>query len=224
VNRGLVGGELAALVGHGAFSGACVVHAFLLSAFVLIWHGGVPFGAAANVYDQGITAEYGLLAVLLPWTLARITAAERGDDLTAASALGGLVPSQLVVARALAAATAATVVQFCGAPALEVARRISGVPMTNAAADMARLTVFAAFVGTMHAGGLLVVSRVRAWIAGTAATVASAFLFAAGRSTALVVIAVGAAALVVLTGARWADRRRLYLRESPDSVRGGAIA
>ena len=105
----LTGREMAAISRCRAFRAATAVYVAALTLFALGW-------GDVNTSERVRTVSMILLTVLLPWIGARCAAAERGDDLVIVSALLGLRPSQLLMARAVALVSALTIVVLGGFP------------------------------------------------------------------------------------------------------------
>lgn len=151
---------------------AVMAHAAAMAAFVLVWGPtGVPVLDGANVFEQLGTIQRAVLAVLLPWAAARLTA-ERGDALVQLSALTALPPSRVVAATLLSACAMLALVVAAALPVVVLAQRMSAVPAWLVVRQQLPLVALAALVcavtGVWMGSG---VSRIEAWVGATATTV-----------------------------------------------------
>lgn len=208
--------ELDTIARCRALAAAISVHAAVLIAFALAWGDGRGLSSlsTATFYDQAQAVEALLLLVLLPWTAARCVAVERGDDLVLLSAVTGVRPSRLILARAVAVIAALWVVVLSGLPVLFMALRISAATWPHAAVGETELLAL-----TFVACGALLVSRhvchdrTRGWMVAAIATGVLGVLvrLSSPLGTAALLTACGAAAVWLL--AIRADTSLRYLSE-----------
>ena len=151
--------EAAALSRCRALRTATLIYVAALALFVFGW-------GDSNVDVRARTIEIVLLAVLLPWVAARCAAVERGDDLVILSAVLGVRPTQVLMARAVAVTVALSVVMLSGAPVMILAHRIaagsaSGLIGVFTSQFVMVIATTATLLGVQHWSG----NRVRVWLA-----------------------------------------------------------
>ncbi len=209
--------DLAVMVGRPSFVLAVAVHAGLLTAFVAVWGNGVPLLPGDNVYEQQRLVQWGLLAVLLPWTVARSIPHEATAGQTLLAAATAVPPSRALVARIAAAFTGLCVVVAGGFPLVVLAQQISAVsPAQVVGGLVGSLSAAAVASAATVSWNLVQHDRLTAWVGATATTV-GLLVGGAGLLPAtaapwlfwIAPIAAGAAA------ARRADVSLRYLSEEP---------
>ena len=181
--------DLAVMVGRPSFVLAVAVHAGLLTAFVAVWGNGVPLLPGDNVYEQQRLVQWGLLAVLLPWTVARSIPHEATADQTLLAAATAVPPSRALVARIAAAFTGLCVVVAGGFPLVVLAQQISAVsPAQVVGGLVGSLSAAAVASAATVSWNLVQHDRLTAWVGATATTVG---------------LLVGGAGLLPATAAPW---------------------
>jgi hypothetical protein len=209
--------ELDVALRSRAFVISAAAHAGVLAAFLLTW-GDPSSGVLANdgIYGAISIVQATVLALLLPWTAARCTAAERGDDLVLLAAMTAVQPSRVVLVRFAAVLAALAAVLGTGLPVTILAVRMSNASATQWLASQALMLAIAVAAGAFVAVWRQELrDRLSAWLAAEASTaaivviavVAVPSLGEAAASTALL----GAASLC-LVGVR-SDRTLRYLSE-----------
>ena len=209
--------DLAVMVSRPSFVLTIGVHAGVIAAFEAIWGNGVPLLPGGNAYEQQRLIQWGLLAVLLPWTAARCLPREGAAGQTCLALATAVPPSRALVARIAAAFAGLSIVVAGGFPLVVLAQQISAVPLTQAVQGLVGSLGAAAVASASTVSWNLVQDdRLTAWFGATATTVgllvggagllpatAAPWLFWAAP------IAAGAAA------ARRADVSLRYLSEEP---------
>ena len=198
-----------------AFAAALGAHAGLLTAFVMLWSGGVPLLPGGNLYEQQRLVDAAILVVILPWVASRCGADERGDRLVMISALAATRPSRILLARFAARTCASFVVGLAGLPLMVAAQQMSAVPFGRVAFDLLPLVALALLASaaslwwSLQSRGVIL-----AWAGATVSTVL--VTVGAARSVpgsaAPLVVAVLAAVAVASCVAR-ADTTLRYLSE-----------
>jgi hypothetical protein len=183
-----------------------------LTAFVLIWGDGIPVVGAASNWQQFTMTERMFLAVLLPWTAARCSAASR-RELTLLGLLAAQPPAAVVIATCAALAAMLFAVALAALPVLALMQQIAAVTTATVALDfapLAALTVFIAAVTTATA--VVLENPVRVWaVSGSVTLVALAVIPLEFRSAPIWLIAAVAAFASSLPAAR---ARLTYLAEN----------
>jgi hypothetical protein len=209
--------ELIAAARKPALQTVFAVHVAFLSAFVLVWHRGVPLGGAVpTLYDQGRILEGALLAVCLPWAAMRCMAVERGDDLTLSCALTATRPWAMVSAKAAGVACTLALLALGAAPVLIVAQQMSAVPVARPLVDQATfLGVAVLAAGVAVAWALRIRQRLWAWAGATISTCAALAIMAKWLGTGLPAGSMAAFVGLVSTiaAAAWSERAARYLQE-----------
>jgi hypothetical protein len=162
--------EMTSLSRCRAFRIGSLVYVAALMVFVFGWGETNTAGRAGEV-------EAVLLVLLMPWMAVRCASAERGDELVILGAILGVRPSQILIARAVAIASALVVVAMSGAPVLILAHRIGA----NSTPDLLRslagqLGLAVAATAAAVAAQQLWAGRVRVWLAAGAVTAVVAAL------------------------------------------------
>jgi len=194
-----------------ALVGAAIVSASLLALLPVVWGvRGVPTLDGASLYDQQLRLEWILALVLLPWTTARVIAAERADDLVGLSALIAIPPSRVLLARLLTAAIASAVVIGGALPVVISAQQMSAVSSSRVLADQLGLLAFAVPSAVITVWWMQQTNdRLAGWMGAAATTVILVLLARLSTATmnqvavALAVVGVGAAAILLERADVW---------------------
>ena len=191
----LVARELDVIARRGPFVAAIAAHAGLLALFVLAWGNGtgVPLFPDLSFYEQTRLVQAGLLAVLLPWTVARCVAPERGNDLVLLSVLTAFAPSRVIAARACAGLAGLVLIVATGLPVALLAQRMSAVEMSQVLRDE----------GVMISIGMIALASVL-WARHLSARALAGWLGAAILTVAVMAAAGLAAPSAVLAGVAFA--------------------
>jgi hypothetical protein len=217
--RAMLSREAGRIAESGGIATALWAHAAWLSLFLAIWGRGpgLPL-LSGTIYQQTLTVQWMLLALLLPWAAARSIAMERGDAMVWTSAVAAVAPSRILRARVAAVSMALTLVIAAGLPIVIIAQRMSDVSSMRVALDQAVVVACAGAVATLVTGlQQAIANRALMWVVATAVTCAFVWgIEAWGLSPAVAVLALGLAANAgaILVGAR-ADVRLRYLSEVP---------
>lgn len=215
--RPLVSRDLALVTRRRGLIAAALVHAGLVSAFVVAWSepGRMPLLAGDDLYSQLTNIQWAFMAIAAPWITARVMAGERGAAWSRLAGLTAVSPARLLLARASVISLTLIVVIGSALPPVVLAHQMSHESMRALAIDQLELLAFAMCLGAiaLHIE-LTIRDRLVSWLAATCAGVgmlASAQLLghpiAAGASAAL---AVAACALL----ARRADAHHWYMMEA----------
>lgn len=198
-----------------ALSMVILAHAALLTAFIVLWGGGVPMMPGDNVYEQQRLVQTGLLTFLLPWAAVRCSAAERGDAVVAVSAMTAIKPSRIVIAQAIAHFVLLTVIVLCGLPLMLVAQQMAPVPLRQPLVDSLSALGLAAVAAAAATWWTLAVSdRLGAWLAATATTIAAMTVISGSiPRAALAACLLALSAAATLACAIRADGSLRYLSE-----------
>ena len=189
---------------------AAAAYVAVLAVFVMIWGDGVPVVGAGTQWEQFTRFQWVVLVAALPWTAARCTPRAL-DDLILFAFATAQRPSRLVLARSIALSVCLTMFALLALPVVIVMQRVAAIPLTDAAAGLVSSAALATFVAAVAtAAGVLVRSRVAAWLAATACSVVVAGAIPASSAALWLLAAVLVAAAMLLR----ADARLTYLPES----------
>jgi hypothetical protein len=198
--------ELTAVARSAALPASIAVHVSVATAFLLLWGGGMPVLAGANVYEQLLLIQRALLAVLLPWTAIRCGAATRGDDLVMLAAVTATSPSRVLLAQWAGRFAALAAVVVVGLPPAIVAQQASALPLMRIASDVLPLLGLCAMASLVVSWSMLAFrSRVTAWV-WASAVVGVISWSAAGPMAWWTIVAltgIGAAALIFVAESRF---------------------
>jgi hypothetical protein len=194
-----------------ALVGAAIATAALLALFPIAWGvRGIPTLGGISLYDQQFRLEWILALVLLPWTAARVTATERGDDFVGLSALTAIQPSRLLLARLLATAIALVAVIAGALPVVISAQQMSAVAASRLVADQVALLTFALPAAIITVWWMLLTTdRLLGWLGAAATTLIVVTLARLSFATmnqaaiALATISVGSAAILLARADVW---------------------
>jgi hypothetical protein len=205
--------ELGSMGRSRAFVVSVGVHAAVLTAFLLLWGGGMPVLPGANVYEQLLVVQRALLAVLLPWIAVRCASAARGNELVVLAAATATPPSRVLLGQSAGRFAALAAVVIVGLPLAIVAQQASAIPLGHVASDLVALLGLCAAVSLMTSWSMLACrSRVAAWVWASALALVTWWVLPMAGAAALwlfpAATGVGAAALAVL-----ADSRFRYLSD-----------
>jgi len=209
--------ELSRIARGRGFEASVVAHAALLGAFVLAWGNGgrgLPILAPVDFYGQTLLFQSSLLIVLLPWAAARANSAEARDAMVWLSALTGLQPRRLVLARTTASWLALSVVIAAGLPVVLLAGQVSAPTVATILRDEFSMLGLAAIAACAVHVFRFLQRPLSAWLAATAAT-ASIWLAigAHAASPAILGLVVAVAALLLAAALPRADSSLHYLSE-----------
>jgi hypothetical protein len=182
----------------------------LLTAFVVVWRGGLPTLAPLDVYHQTVVVHRVLLLVLLPWVAHRSLAHEPRSALVWFGVLTTIEPGTLLLARVTAMWLVLTAQVVTALPALVLAQQASEVWWALPAIDLGVPLGWAAGVAVVS---VAVSVRVRdglgAWAATTGLTcVVASLAYYASAPAVPTGMGVAACAAVVgvglwMSSARW---------------------
>jgi hypothetical protein len=157
--------ELGAVGRSRALAVSVAVHVSVLSAFLLLWGGGMPVLPGANVYEQLLLVQRALLAVLLPWTAVRCAAAARGNQLVMLAAATATPPSRVLLGQCAGRCAALAAVVIVGLPPAIVAQQASALPIARIASDALPLLGLCAAASLVASWSMIACrSRVAAWV------------------------------------------------------------
>jgi hypothetical protein len=181
-----------ALLGSIAVTGAVAMTTTVTPTLDVLAASSMPALAAFRI----------ILAVVIPWMVARQLSIDRGDRLVELVANASLHPSSMIEGKMLAAAIWSGLVVTMSAPPLVVAWSSSQVGTTSLVSPGLRLvgTALLAIVLTTHLC-VLASARLRSWILSTAASLAALLALqilerTAGDAWALVAALAALAALI----------------------------
>lgn len=204
--------ELVAVGRSRALAVSIGVHGSVLTAFLLLWGGGMPVLPGANVYEQLLVLQRALLVILLPWLAVRCAAAARGNELVMLAAAAATPPSRVLLGQCVGRFAALAVVVIAGLPLALVAQQASALPLARAASDLLPLFALCAAASLITSWSILACrSRVAAWIGASSFVLLLTWIAAAGAVAWWLLppaIGLGAAALAVV-----ADSRFRYLSD-----------
>lgn len=216
--RALFGRELDVIARRPAFLLVLWLNAAALAAFLAAWSDASELAALSgyDLYQQAQLVRVGLLVVLVPWTMARCIAAERGDDCVRLSVLTAVQPSRMVLARMAAAFVALEVLVLSGLPVVLCAKQIAAVAAPRAAADEAALLAVPTLAcGMVFVWRLALESRLGSWLAAAGSTIGVALtaraVFSSSVEAAAATGAVGLLSALALIAR--ADTALRYLSE-----------
>ena len=187
---------------------ACLVTG-LLTAFVVIWHAGLPTLATLDVYHQTVAVHRGLLLVTLPWVAHRSQPRESPRAIAWLGVLTATEPGTHLVARVVATWLVLVAQIVTALPALYLAQQASDVSWTAPVMDLATPMAWAVGIAVVsvaacrrlrHALAAWTVTAACTCVAGVLAYLASA---PAGLSS---VAAVAMAGVGILTLTAWSAR------------------
>jgi hypothetical protein len=189
----------------------------LLALFPLLWGvGGLPTARGLSIYDQQFHLEWVLLALLVPWTAARVAAEERQDALVLFSAIAATRPSRILIARWTAMFAASALLVCASFPAVLVAREMSNIPAWRLLVDQLSMLAFTgAASGVTMCWMQTAHDRLSAWLLSALTTLvvlAVTRMVLPTMAQAAFVFAAAGAAVVSMVAAN-ADRARRYLSE-----------
>ena len=151
---------------------AVALHVGLLAAFLGAWSDAVrvPVLPGRNLYEQYRAIQWVIVAIILPWTVCRFLAGERGRRWSLASFVTGLSPSRLFTLRLFALGTFAAMLVGSGLPLTLLAQQMSSVPAIAAFADLGSLFLFSIAATVITMSIVLIVRDVIAgWLLATGA-------------------------------------------------------
>jgi hypothetical protein len=192
-----------------AAMGAQVV---LFSLYILVWGDGLPLVGARPTLQQFATLQWIVLGLALPWAAARSGVVRGRDDVARLAVLGAVPPSVIVAAGVAALAVLLLALAAVGLPFAMLAQQISAVPATELWRTQLPLYALALCAAPITAACMLVAaSRLGAWTAATALTLAVVALAPQGLAGGVALAALGAIVVAALVSG--ADRRFWYLSE-----------
>jgi hypothetical protein len=125
------------------------------TAFVLIWAPRVPTLTPGNLYEQARTAQWIVLAAVLPWTAVRSSPMDRRDAIALMSPLMPARPSVAIAAKVLGAVLVQLTVVLAGLPALVLAQQAAAVPLASVFADLLPVLGLALLVSAASTGSII---------------------------------------------------------------------
>jgi hypothetical protein len=212
----LIARELIVVARRPALAAAAALYIALLAGVTLIWGLKLPMLTGASFFSMLRVFHSGVLAALMPWVVARCLASDRGDGLVMLSTLAARRPSSIVLAKIVSLTGVLALVVLTGTPAVIIAGKMSALPTSAIARDVASSMSIAVLVSVVTiAWRLRTGDAIAAWIGGAVTT--ACVLAVAGRWTStaaandasIVAVAVAAAAAV----AWWSDRAFQYCHE-----------
>jgi hypothetical protein len=212
----LVTRELVVVARRAVLVAAVGLYVALVAGFTLVWGLKLPMLTGIRFYDVLRVYHGGLLAIVMPWIVARCQAADRGDAVTALSALTARRPSSILSAKILSLAGVLILVVIAGAPATIVAAKMSAMPASIVFRDLLSACSLALLASAVTVAWTIGTTDVMTtWIGGAVTTMA---VFAAAvRWTSAPVVHDLSLALVGLTVAAavvtWSDRALQYCHD-----------
>ena len=212
----LVTRELVVVARRSALVAALGMYVALVAGFTLVWGLKLPMLAGVRFYDVLRVYHGALLAIVMPWIVARCQAADGADGIATLSALTARRPSSILFAKILSLAGVLTLVVITGAPATILAAKMSALPVSIVFRDLASACSLALLASAVTVAWTIRTSDViTTWI-GSAATTMAVFA-AAGRWTPAPAVHDLSLALVGLTVAAavvtWSDRALQYCHD-----------
>jgi hypothetical protein len=208
--------ELIVVARRPVLTAAVVVYVALLAGFTFMWGLKLPPLRGGSFYDVHRLFNAGLLAIVMPWIVARCLAQDSGDGLVMLSAVSARRPSSIVLAKILSLAGVLALLAIVGAPATIVAEKMSAASASVVLRDLGSALSLAFLVSAVTtAWSVASGNAMTSWIGGSATT--ASVLVAASRWTSsqaaqdvsIVMVAIAVAA----ASATWTDRTFQYCHE-----------
>jgi hypothetical protein len=212
----LITRELIVVAKRPVLAAAVVLYVGLLAAFTFIWGLKLPALTGGSFFETLRVVQFGLLATLMPWVVARCQAPDCGDGLVMLSALAARRPSSIVLAKIVSLAGVLALVAIAGAPALIIAERMSALPVSATLRDLGSALSIALLASAVTTAWIVGTSDAMiSWIGGTLTmaavlTVAARWTSSSAAHDLTTLVVATSVAVVVAT---WSDRAFQYCHE-----------
>ena len=202
----LIAHELRATTRRTAWPVVIALHLTTAALFIAAWGptNGVPLWSAP-LLTQLVAADRLLLAVLLTWLVTPLLSPDTGADLPGWSAVAGVTVTQILRARAIAAAVLAVTLVLVITPIAVAAAQMSGPASPSVFAAVAEMTSFALLtVGVTAISAAAWRDPLAVWSGSMAVTGIAAFglrLLTSGSARIALALGVAAIGLAIVTAA-----------------------